>query len=230
MMLSVSLLLVSVDCWRANSSPSTRTPDEVHQVEESALGSCLAHVVGGLLHDSHGGQVNMYQAFYTWLSKDLVQPLNTQLVSDDVVVKVDLLLHRGGPVCGALVGRIGDAVVPDAPLARQECLGPVVRLALFTRPKIAVFLDSCFWHSCPEHGRKPTVNDWYWGPKLARTVERDRQADAALRSAGWTTLRFWRHDDLNEAAWIVVEALARVRPETSPSERGYRQGRGRRSR
>jgi DNA mismatch endonuclease, patch repair protein len=56
---------------------------------------------------------------------------------------------------------------------------------VFTRVKVAVFVDSCFWHSCPEHGRRPTANEWYWEPKLRRTVERDRQADAALEAAGW---------------------------------------------
>jgi DNA mismatch endonuclease, patch repair protein len=55
---------------------------------------------------------------------------------------------------------------------------------VFTRLRLAVFYDSCFWHACPQHGRRPAVNDWYWGPKLARTVERDRLATEALQNSG----------------------------------------------
>src|SRR5450759_5812654 len=51
----------------------------------------------------------------------------------------------------------------------------------FTARKVAVFVDGCFWHVCPEHGRDPTVHAWYWAPKLRRNVERDRAADAAAQ-------------------------------------------------
>src|SRR5689334_13161972 len=51
---------------------------------------------------------------------------------------------------------------------------------VFTRRKVAVFVDSCFWHVCPKHGREPTSNEWYWTPKLRRNVERDRQQDDLL--------------------------------------------------
>ncbi len=71
---------------------------------------------------------------------------------------------------------------------------------VFTRRRLAVFVDGCFWHLCPEHGRQPKVNDWYWGPKLQRTVERDRQATTALEAGGWTVMRFWEHVPVNEAA------------------------------
>ena len=56
----------------------------------------------------------------------------------------------------------------------------------FTARKVAVFVDGCFWHACPEHGSKPRANEWYWGPKLIKNVERDRVNDAALILAGWT--------------------------------------------
>ena len=49
----------------------------------------------------------------------------------------------------------------------------------FTARKVAVFVDGCFWHACPEHGSKPRANEWYWGPKLIKNVERDRINDAA---------------------------------------------------
>jgi DNA mismatch endonuclease (patch repair protein) len=50
----------------------------------------------------------------------------------------------------------------------------------FTARKVAVFVDGCFWHACPEHGSKPRANEWYWGPKLIKNVERDRINDAAV--------------------------------------------------
>lgn len=77
---------------------------------------------------------------------------------------------------------------------------------VFTRRKLAVFVDSCFWHVCPAHGRPPTSNEWYWTPKLRRNVERDREHDRLLRDAGWAVLRIWEHEDLNEAASRVQRA------------------------
>jgi DNA mismatch endonuclease (patch repair protein) len=78
---------------------------------------------------------------------------------------------------------------------------------VFTARKVAVFVDGCFWHACPEHGSKPRANDWYWGPKLVRNVERDRINDAALILAGWTVVRLWEHIPLDEAISAVVAAL-----------------------
>ncbi len=77
----------------------------------------------------------------------------------------------------------------------------------FTARKVAVFVDGCFWHACPEHGSKPRANEWYWGPKLIRNVERDRVNDAALILAGWTVVRLWEHVPLDEAVTTVVTAL-----------------------
>jgi DNA mismatch endonuclease (patch repair protein) len=68
---------------------------------------------------------------------------------------------------------------------------------------VAVFHDSCFWHACPEHGRESTRNEWYWSPKLARTVERDRQANMALEEAGWQVIRIWGHEDLATAPSLI---------------------------
>ncbi|WP_323754807.1 very short patch repair endonuclease [Rhodococcus rhodochrous] len=81
---------------------------------------------------------------------------------------------------------------------------------VFTRRKVAVFVDGCFWHVCPVHGRQPTRNEWYWTPKLRRNVERDRAADAALASAGWTVVRIWEHEDPDAAMEAVVKALGDV--------------------
>ena len=77
----------------------------------------------------------------------------------------------------------------------------------FTARKVAVFVDGCFWHACPEHGSKPRANEWYWGPKLVKNVERDRVNDAALILAGWTVVRLWEHVPIDEAVGTVVTAL-----------------------
>lgn len=79
---------------------------------------------------------------------------------------------------------------------------------VFTRRKVAVFIDSCFWHVCPEHGREPTSNEWYWTPKLRRNVERDRSNDATLAEAGWTVVRVWEHQALENAADEVARVVA----------------------
>jgi DNA mismatch endonuclease, patch repair protein len=78
----------------------------------------------------------------------------------------------------------------------------------FTRARLAVFVDGCYWHRCPEHGRVPAVNATYWGPKLARNVERDRANTAALEGGGWTVLRFWEHEDVGLAAGRVEAVLS----------------------
>jgi DNA mismatch endonuclease, patch repair protein len=78
---------------------------------------------------------------------------------------------------------------------------------VFTARKVAVFVDGCFWHACPEHGREPTVNEWYWAPKLRRNVARDRAADTALAAAGWRVIRLWEHMPLAEATAAVIAVL-----------------------
>lgn len=78
---------------------------------------------------------------------------------------------------------------------------------VFTRRKIAVFVDGCFWHSCPEHGRQPTVNEDYWSPKLGRTVTRDRRNTAALEADGWRVIRLWEHEGVDAAVEGVRRAI-----------------------
>jgi DNA mismatch endonuclease (patch repair protein) len=80
---------------------------------------------------------------------------------------------------------------------------------VFTARKVAVFVDGCFWHCCPEHGSRPAANTWYWEPKLRRNVDRDRAADAALDQAGWTVIRFWEHESIEVAVAHVADVLAR---------------------
>lgn len=78
---------------------------------------------------------------------------------------------------------------------------------VFTARKVAVFVDGCFWHACPEHGRQPTTNEWYWTPKLRKNIQRDRTVNSALVEAGWQVVRLWEHEELATALATVVKAL-----------------------
>ncbi len=78
---------------------------------------------------------------------------------------------------------------------------------VFTARKVAVFVDGCFWHVCPQHGRRPTSNEWYWAPKLTRNMERDRLVTEALGRAGWRVVRVWEHEELATAVELVTNAI-----------------------
>lgn len=86
---------------------------------------------------------------------------------------------------------------------------------IFPTARIAVFIDGCFWHGCPEHYVEPKTNVQYWRPKIARNVERDRAADATLVAAGWESMRFWEHEDFSTVA-ARVEAEVRGRRAAQP--------------
>ena len=71
---------------------------------------------------------------------------------------------------------------------------------VFTRVRVAVFVDGCFWHRCPEHGSFPKTNAEWWLNKLNGNVRRDRAKDEALTAAGWKVIRIWEHEDPATAA------------------------------
>jgi DNA mismatch endonuclease (patch repair protein) len=79
---------------------------------------------------------------------------------------------------------------------------------VFTKLRIAVFIDGCFWHCCPDHGRLPTKNREYWEAKLSGNRERDADTNARLTSAGWTVLRFWEHEDPATVAQAIETAVS----------------------
>ena len=78
---------------------------------------------------------------------------------------------------------------------------------LFGRALVAVYVDGCFWHSCPEHGVLPKGNREWWRRKLAATVRRDRTMDLTLREMGWSVVRVWEHEDPMLAANRVESAV-----------------------
>jgi DNA mismatch endonuclease, patch repair protein len=79
----------------------------------------------------------------------------------------------------------------------------------FTRSRVAVFVDGCFWHSCPEHRTAPVANSAWWDAKLEANARRDRHTNEHLAALGWIVLRFWEHEDPLTAA-DAVEAVARL--------------------
>ena len=92
---------------------------------------------------------------------------------------------------------------------------------VFTRARVAVFLDGCFWHGCPEHFHLPATNTDYWGPKIAANAARDGETDRLLAAEGWLVLRFWEHTLAVEAATEIRGAvrarLARLRRPAGPA-------------
>lgn len=78
---------------------------------------------------------------------------------------------------------------------------------VFPRRKVAVYVDGCFWHSCPEHATKPRNNAQWWADKLAANVARDRNTDERLEAEGWTVVRVWEHEPVADAADKVLRAL-----------------------
>ncbi|MFH9467318.1 very short patch repair endonuclease [Streptomyces clavifer] len=77
---------------------------------------------------------------------------------------------------------------------------------VFTRVRLAVFLDGCFWHGCPQHHTLSATNTVYWTEKVETNRRRDRQTDHWLHDAGWEVLRVWEHEDPVAAALRVQEA------------------------
>src|SRR5690606_30154578 len=71
---------------------------------------------------------------------------------------------------------------------------------VFTKAKVAVFADGCFWHGCPEHHTKAKTNAAYWASKVERNRARDRETTLLLEEKGWVVLRFWEHENPEEAA------------------------------
>ena len=88
----------------------------------------------------------------------------------------------------------------------------------FTGAKLAVMVDGCFWHGCPDHSVPPKHNADWWANKLARNRARDQETTLLLENAGWQVLRIWEHVPPSEAVQRIARSLTRTSrdPETSP--------------
>lgn len=80
---------------------------------------------------------------------------------------------------------------------------------VFSRAKVAVYVDGCFWHRCPDHASTPKANREWWTAKLEANVARDRDTDARLSGAGWSVIRVWEHEDPAVAA-VRIAAVVRA--------------------
>jgi len=104
------------------------------------------------------------------------------------------LLHDSG-----LRYRVARRPLPDLRRTADIVFGPT---------KVAVFIDGCYWHGCPEHFATPKTNSGYWSPKIEGNRLRDRDTDARLNAAGWLVLRFWEHEDPTECVGRIAKAVA----------------------
>jgi DNA mismatch endonuclease (patch repair protein) len=110
----------------------------------------------------------------------------------------------------SLVHRSGLRFRVDArPLPRLRRTADLV----FRPVEVAVFVDGCYWHGCPEHFVQPKTNSYFWKEKIGRNIERDRDTDSIIRDAGWTVIRIWEHEEPEAAAGEIVELVRRKRAE-----------------
>jgi DNA mismatch endonuclease (patch repair protein) len=78
---------------------------------------------------------------------------------------------------------------------------------VFTRSKVAVFIDGCYWHGCPQHCHLTSSNYDYWSAKIKDNKTRDAITNSSLRLAGWTVLRYWEHESAQEVAARVIDVV-----------------------
>lgn len=109
----------------------------------------------------------------------------------------ELALRRAVHALG-LRYRVGTRPLPD--LNRRADL-------VFRRARVAVFLDGCYWHGCPEHFVAPKSHQEYWDSKIGRNVSRDQDTNQRLTEAGWVVARIWEHEDVHLASRRVAEAV-----------------------
>lgn len=93
---------------------------------------------------------------------------------------------------------------------------------VFTRVRVAVFLDGCFWHGCPIHHTVAVTNARFWADKVAANRDRDRDTDRRLIEAGWAVVRIWEHEDACEAAERVAQLVEQRRATGTGSPRPSR--------
>ena len=111
------------------------------------------------------------------------------------------LLHAAG-----LRYRVDRAPLPG--LSRRDDI-------VFGPARLAVYVDGCFWHGCPQHGNTPRANNDYWEPKLRGNRERDTEIDRVLAESGFTVRRAWEHEAPEDVATRVAQSLTRLRQDTA---------------
>jgi DNA mismatch endonuclease, patch repair protein len=105
----------------------------------------------------------------------------------------------------AALHRLGYRYRVDHPIRTASML--VRPDVVFTRRRVAVFVDGCFWHACPQHGNSPRTNSEYWREKLERNRQRDVATTAALTAAGWRVVRVWEHLSEGDAVDVITAVV-----------------------
>lgn len=134
----------------------------------------------------------------SWASSPAVRARMQRQATRDTSPELALrrLLHARG-----LRYRVDAAPLPGVRRRADIVFGP---------SRVAVFLDGCFWHGCPEHGSRPThANPDYWASKVAGNRARDRDTDEQLQAAGWLPIRIWEHEPPEEAAGRIANLVRR---------------------
>ncbi len=113
-------------------------------------------------------------------------------------------LHAAG-----LRYRVERPVIPGMRRRADVVFGPA---------KVAVFVDGCFWHVCPQHATSPNTNAEWWREKLDRNRQRDRDTDQLLLEGGWLPVRVWEHEEMDEAALWIAGIVRERRPRHQRSQ------------
>ena len=108
-----------------------------------------------------------------------------------------MAVRRAGHALGL---RYRVSVRPEPNLRRTADL-------VFTRARVAVFVDGCFWHHCPEHFRPASRNSEFWERKITANRLRDRETSELLTEAGWLVIRAWEHEDPGEVAARIASTV-----------------------
>ena len=132
--------------------------------------------------------------------------------------------HRvspGGPLSRKMATLARSDTAPEIALRRElHAMGLRYRLQIpvpgnrrrridvaFTRQKIAVFVDGCYWHGCPQHGTRPVANREWWDWKIQRNRDRDSDTNRLLEEQGWRVLRVWEHEEPSVSAARVADVV-----------------------
>lgn len=118
-------------------------------------------------------------------------------VNTDIELRLRRLLHRSG-----LRYRLHARPIRGFRRTADIVFGPA---------RVAIFVDGCFWHGCPEHGSLPRANSAFWRAKIASNNERDADTRHRLAEAGWLAIQVWEHDDPVEAARTIAARVAERR-------------------
>ncbi|QIR70707.1 very short patch repair endonuclease [Kocuria sp. KD4] len=131
----------------------------------------------------------------SWASSPLARRVMQGNRSRDTVpeMAVRRLLHAAGL-------RYRVSIRPEPGLRRTADI-------VFTKKKIAIFIDGCYWHGCPEHCHLTSSNYDYWLQKIEGNKRRDAQTNAHLRAAGWTVLRYWEHTPAEDVVDEIIGTL-----------------------